>query len=576
MSALLLVGVVVGLRFPAPVQPPLHAALCSSSSRCADVVLMAKKKKGNSKVSKAADKALAALEALEAKVADPLAADAMTPAAPEPIKKKKKKKDKTAGAPDDAPDPFAVPFADGLAPAVPEPLKKGKKIKAAAQAAAATASQAAEPEAAAAPAAAAPAPMTMAERMARIAGELGIDSSLPLAKGVTAANEAMGLEAEGTLAQQVQTMMEQLGIEDVPAAAMTPAPAPVPAPAPPAPEAAPEAVPTVAVEQDLMAETKETVDAATEAPQPEPELSAAEAVVEAVEEAVEEETVEEAEPEVKLSKKKMGKKEKKKKYDDDDGAPSTETDQSGRRQMGGKRIETFADAPPGFAYLKLANGKLRFRQQEVLRGVSWDAQTGQRVGLVGNNGAGKTTQLRVRLTANMYTSMWALRWVLTRACPCPCPCPCAYAYWCVRYRSAPVAPASIKILCYTDTAAVCSVQVLAEELQLDEGELIKSAPDITISFLRQEFREVCDALSQAMAREATANHSFHAAPHRTATAPCRPSPPLAAIRCHSLRRHSIWWLHVLQMSGVCASAIGVPPAGLARESHPQGGVSLDF
>lgn len=52
-------------------------------------------------------------------------------------------------------------------------------------------------------------------------------------------------------------------------------------------------------------------------------------------------------------------------------------------------------------------------------------QTGQRVGLVGNNGAGKTTQLRV----------------------------------------------------------------LAEELELDGGELIKSAPDIKIAFLRQEFRE---------------------------------------------------------------------------------------
>ena len=95
--------------------------------------------------------------------------------------------------------------------------------------------------------------------------------------------------------------------------------------------------------------------------------------------------------------------------------------------MSAKRIETFADAPPGFAYLKMSNGKLRFRQQEVLQGVTWDTQTGQRVGLVGNNGAGKTTQLRV----------------------------------------------------------------LAEELELDEGELIKSAPDIKVSFLRQEFREDC-------------------------------------------------------------------------------------
>ena len=58
-------------------------------------------------------------------------------------------------------------------------------------------------------------------------------------------------------------------------------------------------------------------------------------------------------------------------------------------------LKQFADAPPGFAYVKLDGGKLRFRNQEVLRGVSWDVQTGQRVGLVGSNGAGKTTQLRV-------------------------------------------------------------------------------------------------------------------------------------------------------------------------------------
>ena len=64
----------------------------------------------------------------------------------------------------------------------------------------------------------------------------------------------------------------------------------------------------------------------------------------------------------------------------------------------------------------------------MLRGVSWDVQTGQRVGLVGDNGAGKTTQLRV----------------------------------------------------------------LAEELELDEGELIKSSSDIKIAFLRQEFREELD------------------------------------------------------------------------------------
>lgn len=130
--------------------------------------------------------------------------------------------------------------------------------------------------------------------------------------------------------------------------------------------------------------------------------------------------------EVKLSKKaQKGLEKKAMKGEGDAEAPAEGADQSGRRMMGTKRIETFADAPPGFAYLKLQNGKLRFRTQEVLKGVTWDTQTGQRVGLVGNNGAGKTTQLRV----------------------------------------------------------------LAEELELDEGELIKSSSDIKISFLRQEFRD---------------------------------------------------------------------------------------
>ena len=45
-------------------------------------------------------------------------------------------------------------------------------------------------------------------------------------------------------------------------------------------------------------------------------------------------------------------------------------------------METFEGAAPGFAYVKMDGGKLRFRNQEVLRGVTWDVQTGQRVGLV--------------------------------------------------------------------------------------------------------------------------------------------------------------------------------------------------
>lgn len=36
-----------------------------------------------------------------------------------------------------------------------------------------------------------------------------------------------------------------------------------------------------------------------------------------------------------------------------------------------------------------------FKNVEVLRNINWECQTGERVGLVGNNGAGKTTQLRI-------------------------------------------------------------------------------------------------------------------------------------------------------------------------------------
>jgi len=135
----------------------------------------------------------------------------------------------------------------------------------------------------------------------------------------------------------------------------------------------------------------------------------------AVEEAVEEVA------EVKLSKKKQGKKKTVSEADEMAGAA---VDQSGRRGMG-LRVEQFADAPPGFAYVKVSNGQLRFRNQDVLTSANWDVQTGQRVGLVGNNGAGKTTQLRI----------------------------------------------------------------LAGELELDAGEIIKSTADIKVAMLRQEFRE---------------------------------------------------------------------------------------
>ena len=42
---------------------------------------------------------------------------------------------------------------------------------------------------------------------------------------------------------------------------------------------------------------------------------------------------------------------------------------------------------------------ITFKNQQVLRDISWDVKKGERVGLVGVNGAGKTTQLQVGSTA---------------------------------------------------------------------------------------------------------------------------------------------------------------------------------
>ncbi|GMH61791.1 hypothetical protein TL16_g03337, partial [Triparma laevis f. inornata] len=50
---------------------------------------------------------------------------------------------------------------------------------------------------------------------------------------------------------------------------------------------------------------------------------------------------------------------------------------------------------PGFVSLGLSDVFVTFRNQEVLKGVSWDVKSGDRVGLVGANGGGKTTQLKV-------------------------------------------------------------------------------------------------------------------------------------------------------------------------------------
>ena len=53
---------------------------------------------------------------------------------------------------------------------------------------------------------------TMAQKVARIKEELSLDPSLPVGKAVAEANAAMGIEAQGTLAQQVDHLLTELGV----------------------------------------------------------------------------------------------------------------------------------------------------------------------------------------------------------------------------------------------------------------------------------------------------------------------------------------------------------------------------
>ncbi len=66
-----------------------------------------------------------------------------------------------------------------------------------------------------------------------------------------------------------------------------------------------------------------------------------------------------------------------------------------RKERPPPRIRVMESAQPGFVSLRMENIGITFRNQEVLKDVTWGVQSGERIGLVGKNGAGKTTQLRI-------------------------------------------------------------------------------------------------------------------------------------------------------------------------------------
>jgi len=66
-----------------------------------------------------------------------------------------------------------------------------------------------------------------------------------------------------------------------------------------------------------------------------------------------------------------------------------------RKERPPPRIRVMESSQPGFVSLRMENIGITFRNQEVLKDVTWGVQSGERIGLVGKNGAGKTTQLRI-------------------------------------------------------------------------------------------------------------------------------------------------------------------------------------
>jgi len=66
-----------------------------------------------------------------------------------------------------------------------------------------------------------------------------------------------------------------------------------------------------------------------------------------------------------------------------------------RKERPPPRIRVMESSQPNYSALRLENVGVTFRDQEVIKDVTWGVQTGDRIGLVGANGAGKTTQLRI-------------------------------------------------------------------------------------------------------------------------------------------------------------------------------------
>lgn len=80
---------------------------------------------------------------------------------------------------------------------------------------------------------------------------------------------------------------------------------------------------------------------------------------------------------------------------DDDAAASTPSKGGKGKKTRGATAAAAAAAQTVSSGVRLENVSITFKNNTLLKDVSWEVKKGERVGLVGVNGAGKTTQLQI-------------------------------------------------------------------------------------------------------------------------------------------------------------------------------------
>jgi len=81
--------------------------------------------------------------------------------------------------------------------------------------------------------------------------------------------------------------------------------------------------------------------------------------------------------------------------EDEEAESGEELEAKMRRAKPKAQVKITESSQPGFVSLGLSGVSMYIKNQEVLSDASWSVQTGERVGLVGANGCGKSTQLRI-------------------------------------------------------------------------------------------------------------------------------------------------------------------------------------